>query len=57
MARYINGVNINDTNDAIRITTENETTKYYPQFKNALDSDKIDPKNNVIYDGGTVKGW
>lgn len=57
MSRYVNGVNIEDDENAIRIISENETMKYYPKFKNTPDPEKLDPADVVIYDGGTVNGW
>ena len=37
-------------------TPENETTEYYPRFKNTPDTEKVNPDNKVIYDGGSIDG-
>lgn len=54
MSRYINGTDISDGNNTLKIVVENETTKYYPKFRNAPDTKKINPKDKVIYDGGSI---
>lgn len=56
MSRYINGINVDDDNSAVRVVAENETMKYYPKFRSTPDPDKIDPTDNIIYDGGSVDG-
>ena len=54
MSCYVNGVNISSDDNAVRIVTENETTKYYPRFRNMPDPNKVDPTDHIIYDGGTI---
>lgn len=54
MSRYINGTDISGGNNTLKIVVENETTKYYPKFRNTPDTEKINPKDKVIYDGGSI---
>ncbi len=56
MSRYINGMNIDNDDNAVKIIAENETTKYYPKFRSTPDPDKVDPTDDIIYDGGSVDG-
>ena len=54
MSQYINGTDISGGNNTLKIVIENETTKYYPKFRNTPDAEKINPHNKVIYDGGSI---
>lgn len=54
MSRYINGTDVSSGNNTLKIVVENETTKYYPKFRNTPDTEKINPDDKVIYDGGSI---
>lgn len=54
MSCYVNGVNISGDDSAVRIVAENETTKYYPKFRNVPDPNRVDPTDHIIYDGGSI---
>lgn len=57
MARYVNGLELDDDNKTQRVVTQDETVKYYPKFRNTPNPEKVNPKDSVVYDGGTVEGW